>query len=233
MKFGKVVFAGLLAVLACGAANGAQLVVVEARGIALKPGTVVDPTKAIVLKQGQHVTLISDSGATLSLDGPYSKPPALGQGQGVTLAATLKGLATEQQARLSEVGTTRGTAPAPPLPDAWVIDATRNGSVCMREGSTALFWRPLDKQSADLVIMPADRSWRAETNWAAGIDRIVATSQVAVHGDAAYFVSLGGAESAITVNTVPEVLANDEMRAAWMARKGCDRQAEALLRARQ
>jgi hypothetical protein len=35
------------------------------------------------------------------------------------------------------------------------------------------------------------------------------------------------------VNTVPAALTNDEMRAAWMAQKGCDRQAEALLRTRQ
>ena len=233
MKFGKAIFAGMLAVLACGAVNAAQLIVVEARGIALKPGTPVDSTKPLILKQGQHVTLISDSGATLSLDGPYDKPPAVGGGQGVTLAATLKGLATEQNARLSEVGTTRGATPAPPLPDAWVIDATRNGSVCLREGEAAVFWRPLASQSANLVIMPADRSWRAESSWTAGANRISPPTQVAVHGDAAYFVSLGGVESAINVSTVPAALTNDEMRAAWMARKGCDRQAEALLRTRQ
>ena len=79
MKFSRAIFLGLIAVLACGAADAAQLVVVEARGIALKPGAVVDSSKALVLKQGQHVTLISDSGATLSLDGPYDKAPAVGQ----------------------------------------------------------------------------------------------------------------------------------------------------------
>jgi hypothetical protein len=233
MRYGKLVFAGLIAIFACGAADAAQLVVVEARGIALKPGALVDSTKVLDLKQGQHVTLISDSGATISLDGPYSKPPAAGSGQGVTLAATLKGLATEQQARLGEVGTTRGATTAPPLPDAWVIDATRAGSVCLLEGHKPVFWRPLDNQSAALVITPADRSWRAETNWVAGLDRLSPNEMVAVHGEAAYFVSLGGVESAITVNTVPAALSSDEMRAAWMARKGCDRQAEALLRTRQ
>jgi hypothetical protein len=233
MKYGKVIFVGLLAAFVCAAANAAQFVVVEARGIDLKPGTVIDPAKAIVLKQGQHVTLISDSGATLSLDGPYDKPPAVGQGHGVTLAATLSGLATEQNARLTEVGTTRGVAPAPPLPQPWLIDATRNGSVCLQEGRSPEFWRPLDKQSADLVIMPADRSWKAEASWPAGSQQVSPPQMVAVHGNAAYFVSLGGVESAITVNTVPSALSNDEMRAAWMVQKGCGRQAEALLRTRQ
>ncbi|MGA9795880.1 MAG: hypothetical protein WBQ17_10145 [Rhizomicrobium sp.] len=233
MRWGTAIIIGLLAGFACSAANAAQLVVVEARGIGLRPGTLLDPGKTLVLKPGQHVTLISDSGATLSLDGPYNKAPAIAQGQGVTLAATLKGLATEQNARLTEVGTTRGATPAPPLPQAWVIDATRNGSVCLLEGHAPVFWRPLDTKTSDLVIMPADRSWKAQANWPAGMDQIAPPQLVAVHGDAAYFVSLGGVESAISVNTVPAALANDDMRAAWMARKGCDRQAEALLRTRQ
>jgi hypothetical protein len=233
MKFGTAVFAGILAALACTAAGAAQLVVVEARGVDLKPGTVVDPAKPLVLKQGQHVTLISDSGATLNLDGPYNEPPAVAGGQGVTLAATLKGLATEQNARLSEVGTTRGATPLAPLPAAWVIDATHNGSVCVQQGTAPVFWRPLATSSADLVIMPADRSWRAEAKWPTGVSQISPPEMVAVHGEAAYFVSLSGTESAIRVNTVPSGLANDDMRAAWMARKGCDRQAEALLRTRQ
>ena len=41
--------------LTAGAAQAASLVVVEARGIGLKPGTSIDSTKPLVLKQGQHV----------------------------------------------------------------------------------------------------------------------------------------------------------------------------------
>jgi hypothetical protein len=233
MNFGKAIFIGALVTLACTAASAAQLVVVEARGIDMKPGTVVDPGRPLVLKQGQHVTLISDSGATLSLDGPYNKPPSVGAGQGVTLAATLKGLTTEQNARLTEVGTTRGATPLPPLPAAWVIDATHSGSVCLQQGASPVFWRPLATNSAALIISPADRSWKAQANWASGVNQISPPEMVAVHGEAAYFISLGGVESAITVNTVPSGLSNNDMRAAWMARKGCDRQAEALLRTRQ
>jgi hypothetical protein len=233
MTLGRAILIGTLAALVCGAASAAQLVVVEARGIDMKPGTIVDPGKPLVLKQGQHVTLISDSGATLSLDGPYNKPPSVGGGQGITLAATLKGLATEQNARLGEVGTTRGATPLPPLPGPWVIDATHNGSVCLQQGAAPVFWRPLAKDTSDLIIMPADRSWKAEAKWRAGASEVAPPQPVTIHGDAAYFVSLGGVESAITVNTVPSGLASDDMRAAWMVRKGCGRQAEALLRTRQ
>jgi len=34
----------------------------------------------------------------------------------------------------------------------------------------------------------------------------------------------------VAMNTIPAALGNDEMRAAWMVQKGCEAQAEALLR---
>ena len=73
-----------LALLGCcvltQAAGAATLVVAEARGVALKPGSTLDSTKPLTLKQGQHVTLISDTGSTLKLDGPYNQPPVAAGG---------------------------------------------------------------------------------------------------------------------------------------------------------
>ena len=51
--------------LAAGSASAAVLVVVEARGVPLKPGSTLDSTKPLTLQQGQHVTLVSDTGSTL------------------------------------------------------------------------------------------------------------------------------------------------------------------------
>src|SRR5580704_11056424 len=88
----------LLLLAAATGANAAPLVVVEARGIALKPGAVLDSTKPLVLKQGQHVTLISESGSTLKLDGPYDQPPTATGGSSVTLTNSLGALVSQRQA---------------------------------------------------------------------------------------------------------------------------------------
>ena len=224
--------AALAALFSCASANAAQYVVIEARGIGLRPGTTLDAAKPLTLKQGQHVTLISDSGTTFNLDGPYDKPPAQGQSQGVDIAATLKGLATEQQSR-KEAGVMRGGAAKVDLPDPWLLDASRTGNVCLREGQTAVFWRPQATSAAMFSIVPADRSWKAQAPWPVGADRLSIAGEAAVHGDATYYVSFNGTESAITINTVPALRANDRMRAAWMAEKGCEPQAEAMLRTRQ
>ena len=224
------IFLGFLFLLApLSAANAAQFVVVEARGVAITVGSIVDPTKPLVLKQGQHVTLVSDSGQTIKLDGPYEKAPVAQQG--VQLAAAFTGLVTERNARMGEIGTTRGAPQKAPLPDPWLIDATSSGSACLLQGQSPILWRPATTSPVDVIITPSDRSWRAQTKWSTGADRLRLTGDLGVHGDASYFISLNGSESAITISSVPTVLSTDQMRAAWMIQKGCDRQAQALLRA--
>jgi hypothetical protein len=214
--------------LMAGAAQAAQYVVVEARGVNLKVGDIVDPTKPLVLKQGQHLTLVSDSGQTIKLDGPYEKAPIASQG--VQLAAAFGALASNNSGRLGEIGTTRAAGKVD-LPKPWLLDAVHPGSECLLEGQQPVLWRPAADIPADVTVMPADRSWKAQTTWPRGDTELSVKSDMGVHGDASYFVSVNGNETAIAINTVPASLANDQMRAAWMLQKGCGPQAEALLRA--
>src|SRR5258707_12636853 len=80
------------------AAMAADLVVLEARGTSLRPGQIVNSTQPLALKQGQHVTLISPTGVTLKLDGPYDKAPGTDQGRGTPVANALSMLVTQRQA---------------------------------------------------------------------------------------------------------------------------------------
>ena len=227
MKMHRAILAGILAMpLFVSAAVAAQYVVVEARGIGLKVGAIIDPTKPLDLQQGQHLTLVSDSGQTIKLDGPYHKAPVAEQG--VQLAAAIGALATNSNGRLGEIGTTRGVGTVT-LPAPWLMDATHSGNVCLQQGAKPVLWRPAATQSADLVIMPADRSWKAQASWPQGDERLAVREDMGVHGGASYFIALNGNESAVTVNTVPAALSTDQMRAAWMIQKGCTAQAEALI----
>jgi hypothetical protein len=209
-------------------ASAEPLTVVEARGIAMQPGSTVDSTKPLALKQGQHVTLISNSGATLSIDGPYNAPPSAG-GSGKSLGATLAALGTEHSARTGEAGVTRGGKTAS-LPEPWLFDVTHSGNVCLPENTQPVFWRPDATAKVAIVVMPVDRSWKSQADWPSGSDRVRIDTDVPMHGGAAYVVNYAGTDYALAVATVPASLANDDMRAAWMLQKGCEAQAEALLR---
>ena len=220
----------LTAALATSSAQAAMLVVAEARGVALKPGDTVDSTKPLNLKQGQHLTLVSETGATLKLDGPYDRPPtANGGGGGVGLNQTLAALVTQRQARAGEFGVTRGTVLAT-LPDPWVLDATHSGSVCVVENGTPIFWRPDSSAVASLSVSPADHSWNARAQWPAGQDRIAVTTDVPMRAGETYVVTFNGTESDVTMVQVPASLTNNDMKAGWMANRRCEQQAEALVK---
>ena len=225
----------VIALVAAGILSGpgagtmaAPLVVVDARGIALKPGTILQSDAVLQLKQGQHVTLISETGSTLKISGPYDKPPVAVEGGGVTLSSTLQALVTQREARRGEFGTTRAATLAK-LPDPWLVDATHGGNGCMLENRQPIFWRQAAESAATLTVEPTDRSWKAQGKWPAGHDRLSITTDVPMRGGETYVVTLGGVESAITMVSVPAALANDQMRTAWMSEKGCEAQAMALL----
>jgi hypothetical protein len=223
-------FVTMVLVNGIGAVAMAQdLVVLESRGTNLHPGQTVNSAQPLSLKQGQHVTLISPTGVTLKLDGPYAKAPGNDQGRGTPVASALSMLVTQRHARLGEVGTTRGAAPST-LPDPWLLDASRAGTVCLRDGSEAVLWRPDALREAALSIAPADHSWKTEARWPAGADRIKVAAPAVIHGGEIYLVSINGTQTAMKVEGVPANLANDAVRAAWLAGKDCEAQARALLK---
>jgi hypothetical protein len=209
------------------AADAASLVVVEARGIALRPGATLDAAKALQLKQGQHVTLITETGSTLSLDGPYNGPPLASGGGGVNLNQTLRALISQRETRSGEYGTTRGTV-VTPLPEPWLLDASHSGTGCLLENRTPVFWRPDAKAAAKITVAPVDRSWKAAATWPAGQNRLAITTDVPMQGGETYVIVFNGEELAISMTLLPAALTNDDMRAAWMANRGCEAQAEAL-----
>ena len=228
--FCTVFFGMALSVLThAGTSHAESLIVLEARKIALRPGQVVDSTKPLVLKEGEYVSLISPAGRTLKLEGPYNKSPDTDQSGGVSAANALALLVTQRQARVGEVGTTRGLAPNT-LPDPWVLDTTRTGAVCLQEGSVAVLWRPNAATETELSLTPTDRSWRADALWPAGTDRIEVPAPAQIRPGTTYLVTVNGTQSALRVEPVPKLLENVSMRLAWLVGKGCEAQAEALLR---
>lgn len=204
-----------------------SVVVIAARGIALRPGARLDSSQALTLMQGQHVTLISVTGETIKLDGPFTGSPG-GQGLAPAQRSALGALISERDARISSVGTVRGGVPLAPLPDPWLIDASHAGFGCVMEGTPPIFWRPDAAAQSTLSVMPDDRSWMVSAQWAPGVERL--TLKQGVRTGANYYVTFNGTESAIRIEEVPAALENDSMRAAWMANKGCDAQATALVR---
>jgi len=226
-----IALAALAVPAALSAPHAADLVVVEARGIALKPGDMIDDTKPFVLREGQHVTLIAVNGSTVKLDGPYDKTAAAGEeGGDASMSVALNALMTQSAAR-TEAGVVRAGLTHVALPEPWLMNVSRNGNVCLRQGERPVFWRETLRGKGDLSVIPGDNSWKAQATWPAGEAELVVHGTMPVEGGGTYRVTLDGNEADITVNIIPAELRSDAMRAAWMAHVGCEAQAEALVKA--
>jgi hypothetical protein len=212
------------------AAPAADLVVVEARGVGLHPGDVIDDTRTLSLKEGQHVTLVSADGATFKLHGPYNAAPgAVQDGGDSELTMGLRVLVT-QTVRRNEEGVTRTGVPRVVLPEPWLLNVSRNGIVCLRPGERPVLWREQTDRASSLAVMPGDRTWRAEATWPAGSDQLLVPSTLPITGGKTYRVRLDDSDAVVAVKFVPKTLTTRAMQVAWLAESGCDPQAEALFK---
>lgn len=214
--------------VAASAAVAAELVVVEARGVSLKQGDVIDDGQPISLKDGQQVTLIAASGNILTLRGPYDKAPASEGGGGVDVALALDALVTGKTRNVA--GVVRAAGETVHLPGPWLVDVSHAGTACLRPGEQPIFWRASDAAGGTLTLMPADRSWRGQTQWPGGSPTLAAPGNFPLRDGRTYLADFGGKPVAVTLTEMPKAVTNPRMQAAWMLEKGCTAQAEALLK---
>jgi len=225
---GTTLALGLLFALLAPEVRAAEFVVIEATGVALKPGETIDGSKPLVLKEGEQVSLVAEDGNVLKLRGPYDRAPDSGSDSGVSVSKALAALVSGQR---SEYGVIRSKVDTVDLPNPWVVDVTHSGKVCLRSGERLVFWRPDGSRDVTLTVMPVDRSWRAQAAWSQGASELEAPSGFPLKEHRTYLFSMGGRTSALTLLAVPDTLSNDHMRAAWMLEMNCVAQTKALLSA--
>jgi hypothetical protein len=220
----------IIGAIAIGPAAAADLVVVEAMGVPLKPGQILDDGQTLTLREGQRVTLLASNGNLLKLRGPYDQAPGAGGPQGDSnFSQGLRALLSAREARTGEVGIVRAKTDRIVLPEPWVVSAEQAGTFCVRDGKPIVFWRGSTAKAATLTVAPLDRSWKMTATWSQGMDRLTMPEGIPVKLRSTYLVDLDGNRTAITLNTIPTAVRTDAMAAGWMIEKGCEAQAEALL----
>ena len=133
-----------------------------------------------------------------------------------------------RQADTTALGAVRDAGQPAELPSPWVVDATVSGTGCFKAAEGLVLWRPTATAAADLAVLPADRSWNANTVWPAGEAQLAMPPEMPVEDGGTYIVEMGGVASAVVLHVLPEAVKNDKMIAGWLSAKGCERQARAL-----
>ena len=227
MKARLLSLLGLMAI-ALPAAAKVDMVVMEARGVKLQQGQVIDGSTNLTLTEGQQVSLMTQDGRVVKLRGPSDKPPAPAEtAAGANVQLALQLLVTQQSSR-ERAGVIRGGPGMVVPPEPWVVDVSNPGLRCLEADSTITLWRPDASATQSVEVAPNDRSWKANVDWQAGSDRLSLPHNVPLRRRTPYVVRVGGKEVNITLVSLPTTLSNDAMRASFMMENGCDAQAKAL-----
>jgi hypothetical protein len=217
---------GLLAISLPAAAK-VDMVVMEARGVKLQQGQVIDGSAALTLTEGQQVSLMTQDGKVVKLRGPSDKAPAPGDGATADVKTALLSLVAQESQR-ERAGVIRGGPNQVIPPEPWVVDVSGSGLRCLQADSTITLWRSDASATQSVEVAPNDRSWKANVDWQAGSDRLSLPHNVPLRRRTPYVVKIGGKEVTITLVSLPTSLSNDAMRASFMMENGCDAQAKAL-----
>lgn len=215
------------------AAWAQDLVIVNSTAPSLKPGQMVESDSPIEVPAGASVTLVSESGKILTLKGPRSGPPGMGGGGGgdANLLSSLSGLLSASGKETASLGTMRAVAPPMPPDDPWVINIGRSGDHCVPKGGPVTLWRAKSAKAVSLSLKSLTDRSKSKAAWPAGASSLQWPAGMTIADGAKYLARLKGSRTAskLVLHLVPGDLPSDAHRAAWMAGKGCVKQARRLL----
>ena len=217
-----------------GAGRAADLVVIASGDPSGAVGTKIDGSKPLVIAAGASLVLVSSTGRTIKLTGPYSgtpDPSAAGTDDG--LVDSLSRLIAEEAGSPSTLAVFRGEFDKTPIgrPDLWGVDIARAGRYCLRPDRPAMLWWCAARPGAVVQLSTSgDESGGARIRWPQS-KKYTPRPDALTLADRATYVSRfrsGDTGTQLTAVLMP-ALDTDAHRAAWMAKHGCARQALGVL----
>lgn len=218
----------LLGISFTGAA--ADLIVIGSTGADLKPGQVLDGSALVTLPAGATVTLISSKGETIKLRGPYEgRPASATEGQDGQLLQALQTVFKNDSGATTMLAAFRGVPGR--KPDLWSANVDRNGSYCVRVDGPPALKRKSGKRRTTLMLELGATGEQAQVDWPAGQSTLGWPAGLPLIDGGDYLAHLDVAiePKKLRVALIPNGLATDAHRAAWMAENGCSRQARRVL----
>lgn len=223
-------FLGLLLMTVHAAAQ--DLVVIASSASGIKTGQMVKSGAALDVPAGANVTLVSQSGKTIMLKGPFSGVPGGGGGGDKSLVSSLSKLLSASGSKSASLGAMRsGIAKEPDNP--WAVDIGRSGTHCVPAGGPVTLWRGDAAKASSIRIKNMTAGAKAELAWPAGAKTLGWPAEATVADNNTYLLRLKDKKSAtkVVLHLVPAELPSAPHKAVWMAEKGCVKQAKHLLSA--
>jgi hypothetical protein len=217
-----------LAVMAASAADAAVLVLgASGPGVAAryKPGAMVE-AGSISLGAGEWLQVLVD-GRAQRLNGPSSLKVAPPKPAERKMLETIASGLQRAQTRRIEFGAVRGGTGDERPGDPWMIDVSRNDTVCVQAGSQPVLWRADASATLRISIEDRESGTRRFFTWREGAATAAWPAELEVRtGDFLVSDSLGVSRQ-LRVIVAPEAL-KDAALLAELATQGCLTQLQGL-----
>ncbi len=241
-QFSKLGFPALLfatvaiaAVTTPSRADEPVLVVMDGSNVAFHAGDQIPANQQLKLDSGQSLSLIAADGRVITLKGPYAGLPApQAATQASNIGQMLLPLVQQAGSETATPGVIRGGDAAGPNFDAWVIDTSKSGDVCVHLGTDYDLWRADSTNAAALTLQPINGGAPIQVNFDKNVSRVGVPESVTFQDGAQYKIISPSGTTTITVHTVPEgIQPKSKVTAAWFLQKNCKVQGTALLKSLQ
>jgi len=231
-SFTRKVVLGALMAAAMAVPAAAQVLVMNAQGPSsgvYRAGALLPVNKAIVLKTGDHVTLL-DGPATRQFDGPGSFLP---RGPSIKSTAILIDIIVNHLPPPTRPGAARSVgaslaAPLAPPANIWQIDISWPGDFCVAAGQPVELWRR-DTDASTMVITRMSDNAKRTFAWPAGAASLAWPADLPLADGEAYLVwTSDGMDAGVIWRSIDLPSGDWTAFARQLQQKGCFAQLDTL-----
>jgi hypothetical protein len=218
-------------------ATAAELVVIESTSPRYVAGQLLDDAVAVVLVAGESMTLVTEDGRVLTVDGPHSGPAAGPEPEASAVRRALAQLLREDRPTVGGVGGVRGDAQdafSPDTrPDPWLVHAQKSGDQCVLRGREVGVWREETAAEAVVAVGVSLADGSAEIRFGAGAQRGRWPANAPPSDETVYLLRPSDSLRSVPIrlHVLEPALADRGLAAAaWLAARGCVDQARVFMR---
>lgn len=210
-----------------------QVVVIKSNAAPFAPGRIIDATETLSLSAGERITAVASNGQVLQLAGPYSgmiRMPAVSD-KSASVVQTIANLMKSEPADRDTLAVTRQWRVEQAPQDPWAVQIDQKGPHCVLETQPVSIWRSNAGTETSLRLSGGPDGRSADSKWPQGANSMPWPPGIAIANGGTYRAKIGGSgeETTFDIFIAPGNLPTVVHRAAWIADRGCRRQARMLL----
>jgi hypothetical protein len=214
-----------------------DLVILESNSVRYPVGQIVAGDLGITLAEQEMLTIVAANGTMFKIEGPFDGVPSVTATDVPPVKAALEQLLASDKLETSGLGAVRSgeddaTQSMDTRPTPWYIHVDQAGEQCFTSGSALALWREDNQAAQEVELQRLSTAESVVLVWPAGSNALDWPESLAAEDGEIYLirpVDQIQSTQIITLALPSGSVSSDASAVAWLAAKGCPRQAEKLM----